>query len=100
MWNKIDNTNILNHKSSDYSKAKFYFNKKIQGNVKIVPDKPAPTIRAEHHGNIEGHYRSIDGSYSDDINSWRRLSVRECARLQSFPDSFVFLAPQRMLIGK
>jgi len=53
-----------------------------QGNRPIKPDEPSPTIRAEHHGNIEFHYRLP-----------RRLSVREAARLQSFPDDFVFAAP-------
>ncbi|MEM4203254.1 MAG: DNA (cytosine-5-)-methyltransferase [Candidatus Methanomethylicaceae archaeon] len=53
-----------------------------QGNKPIRPDAPSTTIRAEHHGNIEFHY-SLP----------RRLSVRECARLQSFPDDFVFKAP-------
>lgn len=53
-----------------------------QGNNPIKPDEPSPTIRAEHHGNIEFHY-SLP----------RRLSVREAARLQSFPDDFVFQAP-------
>lgn len=50
-----------------------------QGNSKISPDKPAPTMRAEHHGNIEFHC-SVD----------RRLSAREAARIQSFPDDFIF----------
>lgn len=64
--------------NSEWSKAK---KNKGQGNIAIDPNKPSPTIRAEHHGNIEFHY-SLP----------RRLSVREAARLQSFPDDFVFHA--------
>jgi DNA (cytosine-5)-methyltransferase 1 len=63
----------------EWSKAR---KNKGQGNRPIRPNEPAPTIRAEHHGNIEFHY-SLP----------RRLSVREAARLQSFPDDFVFHAP-------
>lgn len=61
-----------------YSKAKLFEGK--QGNTITKANKPAPTIRAEHHGNIEFHY-SLP----------RRLSAREVARIQSFPDSFVFV---------
>lgn len=60
-----------------YSKAKFCKGK--QGNTITKADKPAPTMRAEHHGNIEFHY-SLP----------RRLSAREAARIQTFPDNFVF----------
>ena len=90
LWNMIDKTSISNHTSKDYSKAKFYPGKKLQGNNRIAANKPSPTIRAEHHGNIEGHYRSNNPNDINDVTGWRRLSVRECARLQSFPDNFIF----------
>lgn len=61
-----------------YSKAKHFPGK--QGNTITKADKPSPTIRAEHHGNIEFHY-SLP----------RRLSAREAARIQSFPDDFIFV---------
>lgn len=90
LWDKLDTDCVPNHTSRDYSKAKFYLGKTMQGNNQISADKPAPTIRAEHHGNIEGHYRSYNENNPEDITAWRRLSVRECARLQSFPDDFIF----------
>jgi DNA (cytosine-5)-methyltransferase 1 len=90
LWEEIDTGNFYNHSIKDFSKAKFYPGKKMQGNNRISPDKPAPTIRAEHHGNIEAHYRTYDSLNDLDTSKWRRLSVREAARLQSFPDDFVF----------
>lgn len=50
-----------------------------QGNNAVLSHKPSPTIRAEHHGNIEFHW-----------NGKRRLSAREAARIQTFPDDFIF----------
>lgn len=90
LWDKIDSNEVYNHSSKDYSKAKFYPGKRMQGNCKLDENKPSITIRAEHHGNIEGHYKTKNIHDSADTKSWRRLSVRECARIQSFPDDFVF----------
>lgn len=50
-----------------------------QGNRRMVENRPGYTIRAECHGNSHFHYKLP-----------RRLSMREAARIQSFPDSFVF----------
>ena len=50
-----------------------------QGNRQLRADAPATTIRAEHHGNIQWHYKGH-----------RRISLREAARLQAFPDAFRF----------
>lgn len=88
LWDKIGDKKILNHSQKSFSKAKFYKGKKMQGNIQIKSDKIAPTIRSEHHGNIEGHYRTYGNP--DDVTNWRRLTIRECARLQSFPDNFDF----------
>ena len=55
-----------------------------QGMRKLKADRPSDTIRAEHHGNIQFHYHLP-----------RRISLREAARLQSFPDNFIFAARMR-----
>lgn len=89
LWGREDDPEILNH--SQISRAKFYPGRRMQGNTQIKRDQPSVTIRAEHHGNIEGHYRSTNPDDPNDMSGWRRLSVRECARIQTFPDDFHFL---------
>lgn len=65
--------NAINHVWSRANKSP------DQGNRKLVANRPGYTIRAECHGNIQWHY-----------SLHRRISMREAARIQSFPDSFIF----------
>ena len=88
------------HESRDlsqqtYSKAKFLSNGS-QGQIEINMSGLSPTIRSEHHGNIE--YRRLSkehgGKNIDELLSGmreRRLTPRECALLQSFPPDYEFV---------
>ena len=74
-----------------YSKAKYANG---QGKSEVNMEGFAPTIRSEHHGNIEYRYlsKSRGGINLIDKNlAERRLTVRECARIQTFPDNLDFV---------
>ncbi len=82
-----------------FSRAKFLL--KGQGQREIQLDSPAPTIRSEHHGNIE--YRRLSalhgGRHIEELAQGlpeRRLTPRECALLQTFPPDFPLVEPGRL----
>jgi DNA (cytosine-5)-methyltransferase 1 len=70
--------------------------KHCQGQTEIKIDSIAPTIRSEHHGNIEFRRLSKEhgGLIFEELKQGlqeRRLTVRECARIQTFPDDYNFV---------
>ena len=73
-----------------YSKASK--NKGKQGQAAIAENTPSMTVRANHHGNIE--FRRM---VEKNGKRQRRLSIRECALLQSFPPDFNFVIPNKKL---
>lgn len=82
-----------------YSKAKF-MGKHCQGQIEIKPQSISPTIRAEHHGNIEFRRLSKEngGIIQNELKKGlkeRRLTPRECALIQTFPPDYEFVIPNR-----
>ena len=78
-----------------YSKAK-YMGKHCQGQSEIDLDGIGPTIRSEHHGNIEYRRLSTEhgGRYTEELKQGlqeRRLTPRECAMIQTFPPDYEFV---------
>ncbi len=78
-----------------YSKAKFQTNGS-QGQTEIKLDGLGPTIRSEHHGNIEFRRLSVEhgGKHTEELSNGmteRRLTPRECALIQTFPPDYRFV---------
>lgn len=79
-----------------YSRAK-YIGNGSQGQTEINLDGLAPTIRSEHHGNIEFRRLSAEhgGKNLDELAAGlceRRLTPRECALIQTFPPDYPFVS--------
>ena len=80
-----------------YSRAK-YMGAHCQGQTEVDLDGIGPTIRAEHHGNIE--YRRLSAGHGgerlEELERGlreRRLTPRECALIQTFPPDYEFVIP-------
>lgn len=78
-----------------YSCAKF-MGTHCQGQKEIQLDMIGPTIRSEHHGNIEFRRLSAEhgGMHIEELRQGlpeRRLTPRECALIQTFPPDYPFV---------
>jgi DNA (cytosine-5-)-methyltransferase len=75
----IDVTDETVPNQSQYFRAAKTPGNGVQGDETSKRDCPAYTVRANSRSHIQFHYELP-----------RRLTVRECARIQTFPDSYVF----------
>lgn len=86
--------------SNDLAQRNFsgaqYLDNGSQGQTEINMDGLGPTIRSEHHGNIE--FRRLSAAHGgkniDELNKGlaeRRLTPRECALIQTFPPDYPFV---------
>lgn len=78
-----------------YSRAK-YMGRHCQGQIEVKLSSISPTIRSEHHGNIE--FRRLSkkngGQITHELEQGlkeRRMTVRECALIQTFPPDYDFV---------
>lgn len=94
VFRQLDEPDVtLDPSQAVYSKAK-YLGKSLQGQSEVKLDGIGPTIRAEHHGNIEFRRLSKQNGGRNELNSGlmeRRLTPRECALIQTFPPDYVLV---------
>lgn len=111
-WNVITknktNCNIGNYfshlqepeKSNDISQQLYSKAKKLnkgQGQIEINLQSFAPTMRAEHHGNIEfRRHKNSKLNKSEFLLPERRLTIREAGLIQTFPPKYIFTEKKTM----
>lgn len=83
--------------SQQFCSGAKYLGNGSQGQTEINFDGLAPTIRSEHHGNIEFRRLSKEhgGKISEELRlglKERRLTPRECALIQTFPPDYPFVS--------
>lgn len=86
--------------SSDISQQLYSKAKKLdkgQGQKEVDLSSFAPTMRAEHHGNIEfrRHTQSSLNTSESELPE-RRLTLREAGLIQTFPPDYVFATKKTM----
>lgn len=82
-----------------YSKAKKL--EKGQGQTEVNLNSYAPTMRAEHHGNIEfRRYKNSETNKNEKCLNERRLTVREAGLIQTFSPDYIFCQKKQMTAYK
>jgi len=69
---------------------------KGQGQAEINLNGFGPTMRAEHHGNIEFRRHTNGINKSESNLAERRLTVREAGLIQTFPPNYIFTNNREM----
>lgn len=99
IFNHLLEPELTNDPSQKYYSQAKYMGKHCQGQTEVNLQGIGPTIRAEHHGNIEFRRLSIEngGKQVDELKKaklkQRRLTPRECALIQTFPPDYEFVIP-------